>query len=321
MRSTTSCSSPAGCPRKEVTVAVLHHLDGYTQDGIAESLDLSRRTVGKMLAKFEDHLKKRAARTGLFTCEGCGGGSTMANDERRFTDLELERSLAGDLSPARSSAALAAEATAADKARLAELEARAGRVPARHRRRRRGPPDRAARGTLQGRSRAGRVSAALDRPDRHARRRRGRARVVPAEQEAGAPPRRRRRFPDQGRRHLARDSQRGPSARERRHRDAGDEDPVRSPGRQARLHRDRRHRRRGLDDGLLPVRCERSDHDRQGAPASRRDPARRDPRRRDVLRAVLDEAVLDRCHAARPSWAPARCRQASRMSRVVLHKK
>ena len=41
--------------------------------------------------------------------------------DRRFTDLELERSLAGDLSPARATA-LAAEATAADKARLAELE-------------------------------------------------------------------------------------------------------------------------------------------------------------------------------------------------------
>jgi len=54
-----------GLSEDEVTVAVLHHLDGYTQDGIAESLDLSRRTVGKMLAKFEDHLKKRAARTGF----------------------------------------------------------------------------------------------------------------------------------------------------------------------------------------------------------------------------------------------------------------
>ncbi|MEO8842562.1 MAG: DUF4384 domain-containing protein [Kofleriaceae bacterium] len=45
----------------------------------------------------------------------------MANDERRFTDLELERSLAGDLSSARSSA-LTTEATEADKARLGELE-------------------------------------------------------------------------------------------------------------------------------------------------------------------------------------------------------
>lgn len=41
--------------------------------------------------------------------------------DRRFTDVELERSLAGNLSPARA-AALASEATAADKARLAELE-------------------------------------------------------------------------------------------------------------------------------------------------------------------------------------------------------
>jgi RNA polymerase sigma-70 factor (ECF subfamily) len=62
-----------GLSEEEVTVAVLHHLDGYTQDGIAESLDLSRRTVGKMLAKFEDHLKKRAARTG-FTAKAANDG-------------------------------------------------------------------------------------------------------------------------------------------------------------------------------------------------------------------------------------------------------
>ncbi len=54
-----------GLSDEEVTVAVLHHLDGYTQDGIAESLDISRKTVGKMLAKFEDHLRKRAARIGF----------------------------------------------------------------------------------------------------------------------------------------------------------------------------------------------------------------------------------------------------------------
>ena len=42
--------------------------------------------------------------------------------DRRFTDLELERKLTGDLTPARA-AALETEATAADKARLAELEA------------------------------------------------------------------------------------------------------------------------------------------------------------------------------------------------------
>ncbi|MFT3691668.1 MAG: DUF4384 domain-containing protein [Kofleriaceae bacterium] len=42
--------------------------------------------------------------------------------ERKFTDLELERSLVGDLSAERSSA-LATEATEADKQRLGELEA------------------------------------------------------------------------------------------------------------------------------------------------------------------------------------------------------
>lgn len=51
-----------GLSEEELTVAVLHHLDGYTQDQIAASLDLSRRTVGKILVRFEEHVKKRAAR-------------------------------------------------------------------------------------------------------------------------------------------------------------------------------------------------------------------------------------------------------------------
>jgi len=54
-----------GLTEEELTVAVLHHLDGYTQDGIAQSLDLSRRTVGKILSRFEDHVRKRAARLGF----------------------------------------------------------------------------------------------------------------------------------------------------------------------------------------------------------------------------------------------------------------
>lgn len=53
-----------GLSEEEVTVAVLHHLDGYTQDGIAASLDMSRKTVGKILTRFEEHVKKRAARLG-----------------------------------------------------------------------------------------------------------------------------------------------------------------------------------------------------------------------------------------------------------------
>ena len=56
-----------GLSEEELTVAVLHHLDGYTQDGIAASLDMSRKTVGKILARFEDHVKKRAARLGFAT--------------------------------------------------------------------------------------------------------------------------------------------------------------------------------------------------------------------------------------------------------------
>jgi DNA-directed RNA polymerase specialized sigma24 family protein len=54
-----------GLSEEELTVAVLHHLDGYTQEGIAASLDLSRRTVGKILGRFEEHVKKRAARVGF----------------------------------------------------------------------------------------------------------------------------------------------------------------------------------------------------------------------------------------------------------------
>jgi RNA polymerase sigma-70 factor (ECF subfamily) len=53
-----------GLDPQDLVVAVLHHLDGYTQDEIAESLDLSRKTVGKVLARVEEHVRKRAARMG-----------------------------------------------------------------------------------------------------------------------------------------------------------------------------------------------------------------------------------------------------------------
>jgi RNA polymerase sigma-70 factor (ECF subfamily) len=66
-----------GLSEEELTVAVLHHLDGYTQDGIAASLDLSRRTVGKILTRFEDHVKKRAARLGY-----TGSAATQAVTRR-----------------------------------------------------------------------------------------------------------------------------------------------------------------------------------------------------------------------------------------------
>jgi RNA polymerase sigma-70 factor, ECF subfamily len=63
-----------GLSEEELTVAVLHHLDGYTQDAIAASLDISRKTVGKILGKFEEHVKKRAARLGYD-----GDGKRSAN--------------------------------------------------------------------------------------------------------------------------------------------------------------------------------------------------------------------------------------------------
>lgn len=54
-----------GLSEEELTVAVLYHVDGYTQDDIAASLELSRRTVGKILARFETHVRKRAKRAQL----------------------------------------------------------------------------------------------------------------------------------------------------------------------------------------------------------------------------------------------------------------
>ena len=63
-----------GLSEEELTVAVLAHIDGYTQDGIAAALDLSRRTVGKILSRFEDHVKKRAARSGYAPAKAVNGG-------------------------------------------------------------------------------------------------------------------------------------------------------------------------------------------------------------------------------------------------------
>jgi RNA polymerase sigma-70 factor (ECF subfamily) len=63
-----------GLSEEELTVAVLHHLDGYTQDGIAASLDLSRRTVGKILVRFDQHVRKRAARTGFTAARSASDG-------------------------------------------------------------------------------------------------------------------------------------------------------------------------------------------------------------------------------------------------------
>jgi len=64
-----------GLDPETLTVAVMVHVDGLTQDEIAESLELSRRTVGKRLKRFAEHARARAGATGLLAAGGEGGGS------------------------------------------------------------------------------------------------------------------------------------------------------------------------------------------------------------------------------------------------------
>ncbi|MGC4001575.1 MAG: sigma-70 family RNA polymerase sigma factor [Anaeromyxobacter sp.] len=42
---------------KTRTIGVLHHLDGYTQEEVAERTGYSRRTVGKKLQRFEEQVR------------------------------------------------------------------------------------------------------------------------------------------------------------------------------------------------------------------------------------------------------------------------
>ncbi len=50
----------AGLDEETLTVAVMSHVDGLTQDEIAEALDLSRRTIGKRLKRFHQLTRARA---------------------------------------------------------------------------------------------------------------------------------------------------------------------------------------------------------------------------------------------------------------------
>jgi RNA polymerase sigma factor (sigma-70 family) len=52
----------AGLDEETLSIGMLYHLDGLTQDEIAETLDLSRRTVGKKLQLFTERARKRAER-------------------------------------------------------------------------------------------------------------------------------------------------------------------------------------------------------------------------------------------------------------------
>ena len=56
-----------GLDDETLTVAVMAHVDGLTQEEIAEALELSRRTIGKRLKKFMTHTRKRAAKEQLPT--------------------------------------------------------------------------------------------------------------------------------------------------------------------------------------------------------------------------------------------------------------
>lgn len=47
-----------GLDEDTLTVAVMSHVDGLTQDEIADSLSLSRRTIGKRLKRFKAHTQK-----------------------------------------------------------------------------------------------------------------------------------------------------------------------------------------------------------------------------------------------------------------------
>ena len=48
-----------GLDEDTLTIAVMSHVDGLTQDEIAEALDLSRKTIGKKLQKFLDLTRGR----------------------------------------------------------------------------------------------------------------------------------------------------------------------------------------------------------------------------------------------------------------------
>lgn len=66
-----------GLDEEILTVAVMSHVDGLTQEEIGQALDLSRRTIGKRLKKFINHTRKRASRM--------KGQETEAGDSAEMT--------------------------------------------------------------------------------------------------------------------------------------------------------------------------------------------------------------------------------------------
>jgi RNA polymerase sigma-70 factor (ECF subfamily) len=49
-----------GMDDETLTIAVMSHVDGMSQEEIAEALDLSRKTIGKKLARFTEVAQSRA---------------------------------------------------------------------------------------------------------------------------------------------------------------------------------------------------------------------------------------------------------------------
>jgi RNA polymerase sigma-70 factor, ECF subfamily len=67
-----------GLDDETLTVAVMAHVDGLTQDEIAVALDLSRRTIGKRLKHFLEHTRTRLGGTAF--------GEAVAASEGTGTD-------------------------------------------------------------------------------------------------------------------------------------------------------------------------------------------------------------------------------------------
>jgi RNA polymerase sigma-70 factor (ECF subfamily) len=81
-----------GLADDDVTIAVLYHVDGYTQDEIASALELSRPTIAKAIARVTDHVRKRAARFAI---------ASPATAARAATPEAARRSIASPATAAR----------------------------------------------------------------------------------------------------------------------------------------------------------------------------------------------------------------------------
>ncbi len=73
----------SGLDDETLTIAVMSHVDGLTQDEIAEALDLSRRTIGKKLKRFIEYTRQRAGIEKVEWPLSGGAGGAGPEDEPR----------------------------------------------------------------------------------------------------------------------------------------------------------------------------------------------------------------------------------------------